>query len=175
MENNNKIDINTATFLKEILENKKVSIKDFEERVPNLKFDNDSDSVWQFIVIKSFDINFAYLMPLAHHLIDHNYYSVDENLVKYAALNGYQIEKGLESFKEVQDNVNAIMSDFYFEEKMVITNKPAQDVYELAKKIISRSNDHDYNAAKEVFVKAGVNLDGSKLMNRVTTKSKLKM
>lgn len=175
MEKDNNIDETTARYLKDILVAKKVSIKDFEEKAPNLKFDEDTKTVWDFVIIKSFDINYSYLMPLAHHLIDHNYCSVDSNMAQYAALTGYQLEQGLNNIKKVQDTVNETMADFRFEEKMVITNEPAENIYNLAKKIISRTADSEYNKVKEVLEKAGVDTSTVKLMNRPEKKVSLKM
>lgn len=174
---NDTVDIATAEFLKDVLVTKRASIKDFEEKAPNLKFDANNGTVWQFIILKSLEVDFAYLMPLANHLIDNNYYEVDNNMVKYAALNGFKLEEGLGKLQNMQDNINGYMKDFFFEEKMIITNEPAQNIYNLTKKIVNRAKEEDYNEVKEIFDKAGVDSSTIKLMQRpqIAKKSTLKM
>lgn len=171
MESTNKVDEYNVNFLKEILTNKKVSLQDFEDNITHFTFGDDNKMIWQFVIIKSFELDFHYLMPLANHLIDHNYYEVDTNVVQYAALNGLQLEKSLEKIKDLENNINDNMQAFHFDEKLVITNEPAQNIYNLSKKIMSRSNDNDYLLAKEIVEKAGVDINTSKLMFRNTTKS----
>lgn len=175
MENNNKVDLNTATFLKNALVSQSASIKNFEDQVPTLKFDGENALAWQFIVLKSFEVEYSYLMPLANHLLDHNYCIVDKNMAKFAALNGYQLEVGLNNLKNVQDQLNGHMSDFFFDEKLIITNEPAQNIYNLAKKIISRTSEENYKEVQEVFQKAGIDSNSIKLMHRPQVKSVLKM
>lgn len=174
MKNDNKMDTNTVTYLKDILVAKKSSIEEFEEKMPTLKFDGENSVTWNFIVLKAFDTEFSYLMPLANHLLDYNYCAVNKDMTQFAALQGYQVEVVLNKMKSIQDNVNDSMKAFHFDEKLVVTNQPAENIYNLAKKIVNHANENDYQATIELFEKSGINMDNVKLLNR-PAKSSLKM
>lgn len=171
----NKIDNQVAEFLKDILVTQNASVKKFEDNITHLKFDEENSSVWQFIVLKSFDVDFQYLLPLANHLVDNNYCLVTKHMLQYAVLNGYQIEVALNSMKDVENQLNNNMKDFHFEEKLVIVNEPAQNIYNLAKKLVNRSNDNDFQEVSEMFAKSGIDSTKAKLLQRPQTGQKLKI
>lgn len=168
-------DHNVAKFLNDILLTKNASVKKFEQALPELKFDGSNALAWQFVVLKALEPDFANFLPLAHHLLDYNYCVVEGPMVKYAALNGYKIESGLAAMQKPLDEVNKITQDCGFTEKLVVKNQPAEDILDLATKIVRHSNDNDYNEVKDILVKAGVNLSHSKLMQRPTVSTSLKI
>lgn len=170
-----EVDVKVGEFLKDVLETGNASVKKFEDKVSELKFDGVNATAWQFIVLKALDPEFSHFQPLAHHLLDHNYCLVEGPMVKYAALNGYRLESGLASMQKPLDEVNKFTQDCGFSEKLVVTNKPAENIIALAKKIVSRSNDNDYNEVKEILEKAGVNVSQSKLMHRPNVSKSLKV
>lgn len=167
------LDINVAGFLNDILTNRNASIKNFEEKVPSLKFDEINSTVWQFIVLKSLDSEYSYLMPLAHHLLDHNYVVVDNSMVKYAALNGYKLESGLNRMQQPLDEVNKMTQECGFTEKLVIKNEPAEAFLALAKKIVNHSTEQDFQSVKDIFVSAGLDITNIKLLQKPQTQKKL--
>lgn len=170
-----QIDTNVGLFLKDVLTGGKNLVKFFEEKKNNLNFEGENANVFQFIVLKSFEIDFHFLMPLSNHLIDNNYCIIDKNMTQYAALNGFKVEEVLKKLKQMQDGVNDTMKDFRFEEKMVITNQPATDIYNLAKKIINNSTQESYENVKAMFESAKFDLNSSELMQRKEIKSSLKV
>lgn len=168
-----QVDINVAKFLNDILMTKNASVKKFEEKLPELKFDGVNNTAWQFIVLKALDPDFSYCLPLAHHLLDFNYCVVEGPMVKYAALNGYKIESGLATMQKPLDEVNKITQECGFTEKLIVINEPAENIVALAKKIVHHSNDNDYNEVKDILEKAGVNVSQVKLMQRPIVKKGL--
>ena len=124
----------TALFL-----NKKVSVSDFEKEREHLEFNDINATVWQFVVLKSFEHDFNYFLPLAHHLLDNNYVNLSKDVLQYAILIGYQAEISLDKMKEVESSVNKTRSEFRFDEKMVIKNQPIENILNLSKIIILKS------------------------------------
>lgn len=171
----NKIDKNVAEFLNNLLVNKTASVKNFEDKVNDLKFDGENATVWQFVVLKSFDNDFSYLMPLANHLLDNNYCLVEGPMVKYAALNGYKLEISLKSMQSPLDEINKFTKECGFTEQLVLTNEPAQAILSLAKKIVNRSNDKDFEEVKDIFEKSGLDISNIKLMQKPNVQKAMKV
>lgn len=170
-----EMNVHVGMFLNDILTTQDASVKKFEEKLPELKFDGVNNTAWQFVLLKALEPDFAYFMPLAHHLLDYNYCVVEGPMVKYAALNGYKIESGLAAMQKPLDEVNKITQDCGFTEKLIVKNQPAEDIIDLAKKIVAHSNDNDYNEVKDILTKAGVNVSQVKLMQRPSLSKGLKV
>lgn len=169
------VDQNVAKFLNDILLTRNASVKKFEEKLPELKFDGSNALAWQFVVLKALEPDFSNFLPLAHHLLDYNYCVVEGPMVKYAALNGYKIESGLAAMQKPLDEVNKITQDCGFTEKLIVKNQPAEDILDLAKKIVAHSNDNDYNEVKGILEKSGVDISQFKIMQRPNLSKNLKV
>ena len=168
------INNNVTEFLKTAILTQKTTVNYFKEKESELAFDGDNSKAWEFIVLKSFDNKFPHLLPLANYLLDNKYCSVDANMVKYAALNGFKLEDALNRMQQPLDEINKFTQDCGFSEKLVVTNTPAEKILALAKKIINNSTDNDFNEVKEFFKKEGINITNSKLLNKPNT-NKLKV
>jgi len=171
----NQISESNTHFLYKALTTKNISIKEFEDLTPDLRFDGENAKTWQLIILKSFDPEFSHLQPLAHHLLDHKYCIVDANMTKYAALNSYKIEIGLAAMQKPLDEVNQFTKDCGFEEKLIVVNKPAEAILALATKIIKNSSDQDYQEVMDIFKKSNIDTSNSKLLFKPNTSKSLKV
>ena len=171
----NKISENNTKFLHSALTNKNLSVEDFENLTTDLLFDGENAKTWQFIILKSFEPEFSYLQPLAHHLLDHKYCIVDSTMLKYAALHGYQIEIGLDTMQKPLDQVNSFTKAAGFDERLIIVNKPAEAILKIANKIIKNSSDSDYQELMDFFKQSNIDTSSSKILFKPNTSKSLKI
>lgn len=171
----NKISENNTKFLHSVLINKNLSVEDFENLTTDLLFDGENAKTWQFIILKSFEPEFSYLQPLAHHLLDHKYFIVDSTMLKYAALHGYQIEIGLDNMQKPLDQVNSFTKAAGFDERLIIVNKPAEAILKIANKIIKNSSDSDYQELMDFFKQSNIDTCNSKILFKPNTSKSLKI
>jgi hypothetical protein len=169
-----KMDKNVIEFLKDALIDGKVDLNSFKEKEKEFSFEGENKNVWQYFILKSFEADFAHFLPLSYYLLENNLCAVDKNMVNYAVLNGLQIEIGLNSMQGVLDNVNNIMKDFRFDEKLVVTNRPAEQILGLAKKIINNSTNEDFQEALSSVENLKIDTSKSKLLTKDSIKPKLK-
>lgn len=142
-----------AEFFRSVLISNTSPLKKFEEKLPELKFDGENEKLWQFIVLKSFEENYFYLMPLSNYLIENEYVKMDENMTTYAALIAYKIELTTSGIKNVEKEMNQIMSSFQFTERIVIKNDAIDNLYCLADKIMNYSNSEAIENARNFLQK----------------------
>ena len=171
----NKISENNTKFLHSALTNKNLSVEDFENLTTDLLFDGENAKTWQFIILKSFEPEFSYLQPLAHHLLDHKYCIVDSTMLKYAALHGYQIEICLDTMQKPLDQVNSFTKAAGFDERLIIVNKPAEAILKIANKIIKNSSDSDYQELMDFFKQSNIDTSSSKILFKPNTSKSLKI
>lgn len=157
---------NNTKFLHSILTSNQSIVSNFEKLVPELSFDGENIRTWQYIVLKSFDSDFSYFIPLANHLLDNNYCVVDKTMVQFAALNGFKLESALNKMQEPLDAINEITKSSGFDEKLVVVNEPANQILNIVKKIISLSNDNDYNEVIKLFTSSNLDISKSKLFSK---------
>ena len=188
----NKISENNIKFLHSILTNKNISIENFENLTTDLLFDGENAKTWNYIIIKSFEPEFSYLQPLAHHLLDYNYCLVDSSMLKYAALQGYKVEVGyamlkyaelqgykvevdLDAMQKSLDQINYFNKAARFDEKLIIVNKHGEDILKIASKVIEKSSDSDYQELIDLFKQYNIDEDNSKILFKPNTPKRLKM
>lgn len=167
------INTHVSEFFKTAIYTQDATVNYFKEKEHELSFDDENSTVWQFIILKSFDVEFSHLLPLANYLIDNKYCIVDLNMAKYAALNGFSLETELNRMQKPLDEVNKFTKDCGFSEKLIISNKPAENILSLAKKIINHSTDDDFNNVKEIFNNLSIDISNSKILNKPNTKKTL--
>lgn len=145
-----------AEFFGGVLMSHTSPLKKFQEKLPELSFDGENEKLWQFIVLKSFEEKFFYLIPLSNYLIENEYVKMDENMTTYAALIAYKIELATSGIKNVEKEMNQIMSSFQFTERIVIKNDAIDNLYGLADKIMNYSNSETIEKARDFLQKYNI-------------------
>lgn len=156
----------STKYFEKILVSKNLSVDDFEKNYSILKNDVGNNILWSFTVLKALENDFSFLQPLAHHLIDNNYCALGFTELKVAALVAYQFEDAINKMNNVENDINKTMKDFYFDEKIKITNQPIEQIYNLAKKIVNQSNDDDIEQLKQFFISSNLSITTSEIFNK---------
>jgi len=160
--------------VKEMLIEKRGSLSKFKQQENLFDFTGKNELLLQFIVLKALQPDFAYMLDLAHYILDSGYCTVDANMAKLAALTNYRLEKELDNLKSVENSINNIMSDFRFEEKVVIKNKPMSDIYNLGVKMVSKASEKELSIVMEVLTEIGIDINSLKFMKKYEEPSKPK-
>jgi hypothetical protein len=114
---------------------------------------------YTFLVAKSFEVDLhERLKPLAMHLITEGRVQ-DMDALKLIGLYGYQLEAMQKSMKNVETDLNKTMSDFRFDEKVVISNRPVESMVEVARYAMQMATADMVEQVKEVVRKTGANTE----------------
>lgn len=123
-------------------------VKAFNDNAHNFKFDEENQQLWSYLVIKAFEEK-SNLRYLASTLLNQERVSVTADMTKVAGHQLFICDRHMQPLKDIENQLNGYMDGFHhFDEKIVITNDPIQEIMNWCSLVLQKSSLADLKEAQ---------------------------